>query len=127
MDMLNQIFQEDLRSSKVFNPRDKSISAKSYGFKGGKKDEYNFQLLLQLAKSLPEAQKLLLGQAGSMISTIAANNRELQDLQNKGNSIYNSLFDGSLEKPGFGSKKESKAAPVFSISKAQKLLIYENL
>lgn len=122
MDMMNQIFQEDLRSSKVFNPRDKSISAKSYGFKGGKKDEYNFQLLLQLAKSLPEAQKLLLGQAGSMISTIAANNRELQDLQNKGNSIYNSLFDGSLEKPGFGSKKESKAAPVFSISKINEYL-----
>lgn len=124
---LNAVFEDDLKNTRLFNPRNKNVDAMTYGLKGGKKDEENLKILMQLAQSLPNYQKLLMGQANSMLSVIANNNREMERLQENGNSIFNSLFNGSFGKEEqTTSTTKSKAAPVFDVSSTNQYLFNIN-
>lgn len=123
--MMSAIFKDDLNHARVFNPRNKNITAQTYGFKGGKKDELNLQLLMKLAQSLPDYQKLLLNQSNEMLNVITNNNRELDRLQESGNSVYNSLFNGSFEDKTLSKKDDkaaAKASPVFDTKSTNKYL-----
>lgn len=124
---LNAVFADDLKNARVFNPRNKDVTAMTYGLKGGKKDEVNLKILMQLAQDLPNYQKLMMGQANAMLSTIADNNREMERLQENGSSVYNSLFNGSFGKEDKSStSKDAKAAPVFDLSSTNQYLFNIN-
>ena len=124
---LNAVFADDLKNARVFNPRNKDVTAMTYGLKGGKKDEVNLKILMQLAQNLPNYQKLMMGQANAMLSTIADNNREMERLQENGSSVYNSLFNGSFGKEDKSStSKDAKAAPVFDLSSTNQYLFNIN-
>lgn len=124
---LNAVFADDLKNARIFNPRNKDVTAMTYGLKGGKKDEINLKILMQLAQDLPNYQKLMMGQANAMLSTIADNNREMERLQENGSSVYNSLFNGSFGKEDKSSiSKDAKAAPVFDLSSTNQYLFNIN-
>lgn len=109
---LDTIMKYNLKNMKVFNPNDKSIDAKTYGLKGGKKSEYNLELIREIIKKLPKSEQLQMMQAKNLFDVIDSRKRNLSQLEEDGDSIFNILEDGSFSNRK--KKKNVKKSPINS-------------
>lgn len=110
------IMKYNFNRSAYFNPRDKSISAKTYGLKGDDA-EYRLQFIRKVYENIP-IPKMLKSQQ-DLIDAIQSFNKNLQSYEESGDSIYNALFNDST------SSKNAKESPLFASS--QKLDTTNNI
>lgn len=107
---LDTIMKQNFDKMQYFNPKDKSLSAKTYGLKGDM-SEYNFKLIQQMYKNLPTSKQLKA--QTDLIEAVQAQNERLERMESSGDSIFTSLFnDDEASK----SSKTGKSSPIFSIS-----------
>ena len=108
---LETILKENFKKGQYFNPNDKSIDAKTYGLKGDHA-EYDVQLIRRLMARIPKSKQLL--NNTDFFSARSQFQNWLSSIEDNGDSVYMSLFNGSIS-----DKKKSKIiqSPVFSVSK----------
>ena len=108
---LETILKENFKKGQYFNPNDKSIDAKTYGLKGDHA-EYDVQLIRRLMARIPKSKQLL--NNTDFFSARSQFQNWLSSIEDNGDSVYTSLFNGSIS-----DKKKSKSiqSPVFSVSK----------
>ena len=110
LDTLETILKHNFKNMEKFNPRDKSITAKTYGLKG-EHAEYDLELIRSMYEQIPKNKQLKNQQ--DLIEAVQSMNRNMAALQETGDSKYNALFDGSMGKD-FGSRKSEKETSVKS-------------
>ena len=110
IDNLEKILRKNFENMEKFNPNDKSISAKTYGLKGDHA-EYDLKLIREMYKKIPASKQLM--NQNDLLSAIQAYNAFLTGEEEKGDSIFNSIFDGSMK----GGKKKLQSPMVAGFTK----------
>src|SRR5699024_7012083 len=93
-DNLERILRKNFENMEKFNPNDKSINAKTYGLKGDHA-EYDLKLIREMYKKIPASKQLM--NQNDLLNAIQAYNAFLTGEEEKGDSIFNSIFDGSMK------------------------------
>lgn len=117
---LEAIMDYNLRNMKTFNPNDRSLDATTYGLKGDNSD-YNLKLIAEIIKSLPNSEKLQMKQAKDLLRVKDSRAREMSQIEEEGDSIFNALFDGSMSGKKKG-KKSDKKSPYGRLAETNKFL-----
>ena len=104
IDNLEKILEYNFDKAKYFNPKDRSLSAKTYGLKGDFADK-DFDIIRKMFEAIPKNKQLK--NQTSMIEGIHRFNEKMKKMEESGDSIFNALFDESV----FDSKKNS---PLFA-------------
>ena len=110
IDNLEKILRKNFENMEKFNPNDKSINAKTYGLKGDHA-EYDLKLIREMYKKIPASKQLM--NQNDLLSAIQAYNAFLTGEEEKGDSIFNSIFDGSMK----GGKKKLQSPMVVGFTK----------
>ena len=110
IDNLEKILRKNFENMEKFNPNDKSINAKTYGLKGDHA-EYDLKLIREMYKKIPASKQLM--NQNDLLSAIQAYNAFLTGEEEKGDSIFNSIFDGSMK----GGKKKLQSPMVAGFTK----------
>lgn len=110
IDNLERILRKNFENMEKFNPNDKSINAKTYGLKGDHA-EYDLKLIREMYKKIPASKQLM--NQNDLLSAIQAYNAFLTGEEEKGDSIFNSIFDGSMK----GGKKKLQSPMVAGFTK----------
>ena len=101
---IERIMEYNFKNLEKFNPKDKSNSAKKYGLKGDHA-EYDMKLIREMWSKIPIKDQLKYSQ--NLMEATQRLNETMRRYEESGDSIYNALFDGSLEiKPSKVSKKK---------------------
>lgn len=113
-DTLDRLMKSNMMNMKTFNPESDSLDARTYGLKGAD-DQYNLQILAFLTKMLPQYQQLVMSQSKNIINTVTRRAMEISNMEESGNSLFESIFDNStdLNKIGKNKNKGSKATVKF--------------
>lgn len=104
IDNLEKILEYNFDKAKYFNPKDRSLSAKTYGLKGDFADK-DLDIIRKMFEAIPKNKQLK--NQTSMIEGIHRFNEKMKKMEESGDSIFNALFDESV----FDSKKNS---PLFA-------------
>ena len=104
---LESILKQNFKNMEYFNPNDRSKSAKSYGLKGSNA-EYDLELIRRLYAQIPKNKQLK--NQYDLLEAQKAINTWISDMESKGDSIYNALFNNSK------SKKSGLASPFIGAS-----------
>lgn len=104
IDNLEKILEYNFDKAKYFNPKDRSLSAKTYGLKGDFADK-DLDIIRKMFEAIPKNKQLK--NQMSMIEGIHRFNEKMKKMEESGDSIFNALFDESV----FDSKKNS---PLFT-------------
>lgn len=104
IDNLEKILEYNFDKAKYFNPKDKSLSAKTYGLKGDFAEK-DLEIIRKMFDAIPKHKQLK--NQTSMIEGIHRFNEKMKRMEESGDSIFNALFDESV----FDSKKNS---PLFA-------------
>ena len=104
IDNLEKILEYNFDKAKYFNPKDISLSAKTYGLKGDFADK-DLDIIRKMFEAIPKNKQLK--NQTSMIEGIHRFNEKMKKMEESGDSIFNALFDESV----FDSKKNS---PLFA-------------
>ena len=104
IDNLEKILEYNFDKAKYFNPKDRSLSAKTYGLKGDFADK-DLDIIRKMFDAIPKNKQLK--NQTSMIEGIHRFNEKMKKMEESGDSIFNALFDESV----FDSKKNS---PLFA-------------
>lgn len=104
IDNLEKILEYNFDKAKYFNPKDRSLSAKTYGLKGDFADK-DLDIIRKMFEAIPKNKQLK--NQTSMIEGIHRFNEKMKKMEESGDSIFNALFDESV----FDSKKTS---PLFA-------------
>lgn len=104
IDNLEKILEYNFDKAKYFNPKDKSLSAKTYGLKGDFAEK-DLDIIRKMFDAIPKNKQLK--NQTSMIEGIHRFNKKMKKMEESGDSIFNALFDESV----FDSKKNS---PLFA-------------
>ena len=119
---IERIMDYNFKNLEKFNPKDKSNTAKKYGLKGDHA-EYDMKLIREMWSKIPIKDQLKYSQ--NLMEATQRLNETMKRYEESGDSIYNALFDGSLEikpskvsnkKPAGGSKKSKNKNKSRSIS-----------
>ena len=110
IDNLEKILRKNFENMEKFNPNDKSINAKTYGLKGDHA-EYDLKLIREMYKKIPASKQLM--NQNDLLNAIQAYNAFLTGEEEKGDSIFNSIFDGSMK----GGKKKLQSPMVAGFTK----------
>ena len=104
IDNLEKILEYNFDKAKYFNPKDRSLSARTYGLKGDFADK-DLDIIRKMFEAIPKNKQLK--NQTSMIEGIHRFNEKMKKMEESGDSIFNALFDESV----FDSKKNS---PLFA-------------
>lgn len=104
IDNLEKILEYNFDKAKYFNPKDKSLSARTYGLKGDFAEK-DLEIIRKMFDAIPKHKQLK--NQTSMIEGIHRFNEKMKKMEESGDSIFNALFDESV----FDSKKNS---PLFA-------------
>lgn len=104
IDNLEKILEYNFDKAKYFNPKDRSLSANTYGLKGDFADK-DLDIIRKMFEAIPKNKQLK--NQTSMIEGIHRFNEKMKKMEESGDSIFNALFDESV----FDSKKNS---PLFA-------------
>lgn len=104
IDNLEKILEYNFDKAKYFNPKDRSLPAKTYGLKGDFADK-DLDIIRKMFEAIPKNKQLK--NQTSMIEGIHRFNEKMKKMEESGDSIFNALFDESV----FDSKKNS---PLFA-------------
>lgn len=104
IDNLEKILEYNFDKAKYFNPKDRSLSAKTYGLKGDFADK-DLDIIRKMFEAIPKNKQLK--NQTSMIEGIHRFNEKMKKMEESGDSVFNALFDESV----FDSKKNS---PLFA-------------
>ena len=92
---LEQILYQSYKEGKLFSSKN-GRSAASYGLKGGKESDVNFQIMKQMFDAMPPHIKLQW--ASEMFSSKSRQTSVMQNREESGISLYTALFNESLPK-----------------------------
>lgn len=104
IDNLEKILEYNFDKARYFNPKDRSLSAKTYGLKGDFADK-DLDIIRKMFEAIPKNKQLK--NQTSMIEGIHRFNEKMKKMEESGDSVFNALFDESV----FDSKKNS---PLFA-------------
>ena len=104
--VLETMMKQNFKNMRVFNPNDKSMTAKTYGLKGAN-DEYYVQLIKQMVSQMPKHKQLK--QAGDLFDQQAAYRNFIETINEEGTSMLLNLANGSID-------KKKKTTPVFAMA-----------
>lgn len=112
IDNLEKMLEYNFKHAKYFNPNKKIRykDVKTYGFTGDNA-ERDLQIMQSMWKEIPHS-KLLKSQT-NLIEAINSFNRNMKDMEESGDSIYNALFDDSV----YSKKNKTDSPAVYAISK----------
>ena len=102
---LEQILYQSFKEGKLFNPKG-NRSASSYGLKGGKSSDLNYNLIKAMFNQLPPHVKLQW--ASEMFAQKDTQARLSKNREESGIDVYNALYNESLNDK---SSKRSSSAP----------------
>lgn len=92
---LDAILEYSYRQGMLFNSKDRSKSARSYGLKGGEASEVNLEIFRTIMDKIPTSTKM--GYASKMFQEKDNQNRRMQELEDSGIGIYTALFNESIK------------------------------
>ena len=92
---LEAILEYSYKQGMLFNFKDRSKSAKSYGLKGGEASEVNLEIMRAIMDKIPNSMKM--GYASRMFQEKDNQNRRMQELEDSGIGVYTALFNESLK------------------------------
>lgn len=98
---LEKILYESYREGKLFNPKG-SRSASSYGLKGGKASDVNYEIIRAMFNRMPP--HLRLQWATEMFSTKERSSSRARSREESGIDLMNALYNGSIEEKSSTSK-----------------------
>ena len=106
---LDAILEYSYKQGMLFNSKDRSKTAKSYGLKNGEASDVNLEIIRAIYDKIPNSVKM--GYATNMFREKDNQTRRMQDLEDSGTGIYTALFNESVKAVQEASQEAAAAAP----------------
>ena len=95
MQDLKSVLDTSFRRARLFNPKNKNdLDMRTYGLKGGKASEINFEIIKELFDKLPE--KVKMSWATNYYEAHGDLAKRLRQREAEGSSIFNAMINGAL-------------------------------